>query len=247
MTEAQRLSKCVAELKGCSRREAELLIEGGWVTVDGVVVEQPQFRVQDQRVDISPDARPMALRPVTLLLYKPVGAEAGMGGLHGSEPARNWLTPDHWAGDFGDGLEPLQRHFKDQQLVAPLAPRASGLVVFTQDWRIARKLREDALLLEHEVIVDVSGTPQPGGIERLNRPDHGFELDGQPLGPCKVSWQSEKRLRFALKGERPGQVASLCEAIGLRIEGMRRLRVGRVALGRLAPGQWRYLLPNERF
>lgn len=248
MSDPIRLSKRVAELQGCSRREAEQYIAGGWVTVDGQVVEEPQARVTEgQRVQVSPDARLMALQPVTLLLHKPVGAESGLGRLSDSRPAGEWLTPANWTGEDGSGLRPLKMHFKDQVLVSPLAPRASGLVVFTQDWRIARKLQEDARLLEHEVIVEVSGAMQPGALERLNRQDHGFTLDGRPLGVCKVSWQSETRLRFALKGEQPGQIAFLCEAVGLSVQGMRRIRIGRVAMGRLPVGQWRYLLDGERF
>ena len=256
MTEPIRLSKRVMQLMACSRREAELYIEGGWVTVAGTVVEQPQARVSDEPVAVSPEARPLTVRPVTLLLHKPAGAEAGLGplptGAGGPDltdlrPAQEWLRAPHWDGDPAAGLTPLQRHFKDQVLMTPLAPRASGLVVFTQDPHIARKLHEDAHLLEREVLVDVAGTALPGALERLNRPDPGLQLDGHPLGPCKVSWQSETRLRFALKGERAGQIAFLCETLGLQVLAMRRLRIGRVAMGRLAPGQWRYLLPHERF
>lgn len=243
MSESIRLSKRVAQIKGCSRRDAELYIEGGWVTVNGVVVEQPQARVSDERVELSADATLTALTPVTLLLHKPAGLDLGQGG----PQSQSWLTAEDWNGDMQAGLKPLQRHFKDQSLMTPLAPAASGLVVFTQDWRIARKLHEDAMLLEREVLVDVSGTAAPGALERLNRPDHGLTLDGQALGPCKVSWQSENRLRFALKGERPGQIAYLCHWMGLQVEGMRRLRIGRVSMGRLIAGQWRYLLPHERF
>ena len=248
MPEPLRLSKRVAQLKGCSRREAEQYIEGGWVTVDGAVVELPEARVHEgQQVFISPDARPMALLPVTLLLHKPVGAEAGLGGLPDGSRAADWLKPEQWLGPQQADMRPLRRHLLNQELLTPLAPRASGLVVFTQDLRIARKLREDARTMEHEVLVDVAGAIAPGGLERLNRPDAAWTMDGQPLGPCKVSWQSETRLRFALKGERPGQIAHLCACVGLDIRAMRRLRIGRVALGSLAPGQWRFLLPHERF
>src|SRR5690606_26934440 len=132
-------------------------------------------------------------------------------------------------------------------LATPLATPASGLVVFTQDWRVARKLGEDASVMEHEVIVEVSGELVPGGLERLNRIDHGFTYNGVLLPPAKVSWQNETRLRFALKGERPGQIAYMCEATGLRVQAMKRIRVGRVPLSSLPVGQWRYLLPTERF
>ncbi len=247
MTEPVRLAKRVAELRACSRREAEQYIEGGWVTVDGVVVEEPQARVADQEVQINADANLMALTPVTLLLHKPAGAEAGLGGLPDSLPAGHWLTAANFWPDDRSGLKPLKKHFQTLTLMAPLAPRASGLVVFTQDWRVGRKLQEDAQLMEHEVTVEVSGVMRPGGLERLNRVDHGLTFNGQLLGPAKVSWQSENRLRFALKGERPGQIAYLCESMGLQVQGMKRLRVGRVGLNGLPAGQWRYLLPQEKF
>lgn len=247
MTEPVRLAKRVAELRGCSRREAEQYIEGGWVTVDGLVVQEPQSRVSDQEVLVDPNANLMALTPVTLLLHKTVGCEAGLGRLPDSLPAAQWLTPANFWPDDRSGLKPLKKHFQNLTLMTPLAPRASGLVVFTQDWRIGRKLQEDAQLMEHEVTVEVSGVIRPGGLERLNRVDHGLRFNGQLLGPAKVSWQSENRLRFALKGELPGQIAYLCESMGLQVQGMKRLRVGRVGLNGLAVGQWRYLLPQERF
>lgn len=238
MTDRIRLSKRVAELRGCSRREAELYIQGGFVRVDGTVVEEPQHRVTEERVEISGDARLLGLAPVTLLLNKPAGIS--------QESAQDLLAPEHWAGD-DSGLRPLRMHFKDQVRVSQMGPRASGLLVFTQDERIARKLREDAQLLEHEVLVEVGATPPENALERLRHAAATLVVDERRLGVCKVSWQSEARLRFALKGERPGQLVTLCEAVGLQVQGMRRLRIGRVALGPLAPGQWRYLLPGERF
>ena len=240
MTEPQRLAKRLAEMLPCSRREAEQYIEGGWVSVDGVVVEEPQFRVQNQVVVISPDASLLALAPVTLLLNKPAGVDAG-------DAAARFLNIASRSPDDRSGIRPLKKHFSTSELVTPLATAASGLIVFTGDWRVSRKLREDARLLEHEVIVQVGGAIKPGGLERLNRADHGFTFEGAPLSPAKVSWQSEGRLRFALKGEVPGQIAYFCESVGLQVEAMKRMRVGRVSLSQLAPGQWRYLLPQERF
>ena len=240
MTEPQRLAKRLAEMLPCSRREAEQYIEGGWVSVDGVVVEEPQFRVQNQVVVISPDASLLALAPVTLLLNKPAGVDAG-------DAAARFLNIASRSPDDRSGIRPLKKHFSTSELVTPLATAASGLIVFTGDWRVSRKLRADARLLEHEVIVQVGGAIRLGGLERLNRADHGFTFEGAPLSPAKVSWQSEGRLRFALKGEVPGQIAYFCESVGLQVEAMKRMRVGRVSLSQLAPGQWRYLLPQERF
>ena len=247
MTEPVRLAKRLTEILACSRREAEQFIAGGFVRVDGVVIEEPQHRVQDHKIDISPDATLLGVVPVTLLLHKPAGSEAGLGAAQGALQSADLLQPGTlWAEDIS-GLSPLKKHFFEQQLLTPLAPRASGLVVFSQDWRIARKLTEDAGVMEHEVLVEVSGDIKPGGLERLNRQDHGFTFNGMPLGAAKVSWQSEKRLRFALKGERPGQIAYLCECVGLQVEAMKRIRIGRVAMSSLPVGQWRYLLPHEKF
>lgn len=251
MTEPVRLAKRLAEMRGCSRSEAEQYIEGGWVSVDGVVVEEPQFRVQNQSIVLSPDASLLALTPVTILLHKPAGYEAsdppGDSNASAGKTAARLLTAANRSPDDRSGIRPLKKHFTGSELATPLAMPASGLVVFTQDWRVLRKLREDARVLEHEVIVEVSGEIKPGGLERLNRVDHGFTYKGALLPPAKVSWQSEARLRFALKGEVPGQIAYMCDSVGLKIEAMKRLRVGRLSLSQLQPGQWRYLMPYERF
>jgi 23S rRNA pseudouridine2604 synthase len=233
MNEPIRLAKRLAEMLPCSRREAEQYIEGGWVKVDGVVVEEPQFRVLHQSIALSKDASLLAPTAVTLLLHKPAGCEAD-------------LQQATHSPDDRSGIKPLKKHLA-AELVTPLSLPASGLVVFTDDWRVSRKLREDVATLEHEVVVEVAGSIQPGGLERLNRMDHGFTFNGKLLPPAKVSWQSEARLRFALKGEQPGQIAYFCESVGLSVISMKRLRLGRVALSGLAVGQWRYLLPTERF
>ncbi|MES2945408.1 MAG: rRNA pseudouridine synthase [Pseudomonadota bacterium] len=230
----QRLAKRLAEILSCSRREAEQYIEGGWVTVDGVVVEEPQFRVLNQTIKVSEDASLLTPADVTLLLHKPASSQADL--------ALAIRSPDDRS-----GVRQLKKHFSSAEMITPLALPASGLVVFSNDWRVVRKLREDAAVLEHEVVVEVSGDIKPGGLERLNRIDHGFTFDGRLLPPAKVSWQSEARLRFALKGERPGQIAYMCESVGLQITAMKRIRIGRVPLSGLQPGHWRYLLPHERF
>lgn len=233
----QRLAKRLAEMVPCSRSEAERYIEGGWVTVDGVVVEEPQFRVLRQAIALSKDATLLGATAVTFLLHKPAGREPGTAD----------LSLANHSPDDRSGIAPLKKHIASAELITSLALAASGLVVFTDDWRVARKLREDAGVMEHEVLVEVSGTIKPGGLERLNRIDHGFTFNGALLPPAKVSWQSEARLRFAVKGERPGQVAYFCESVGLKVEAMKRIRIGRVPLSGMQPGKWRFLSPHERF
>jgi 23S rRNA pseudouridine2604 synthase len=242
MTEPIRLAKRVAGLRACSRREAEQYITGGWVRVDGVVVEEPQFRVTDQRVEIDPRADLAQTEPVTLLLHKPAGYHALAG--DGAPPASQLLDAATLWSEDASGIRPLKKHFAQLSLCAPLETAASGLVVFTQDWRVARKLTEDAATLEHELVVEVAGELAPDGLKRLNR---GIAFQGRPPAPIKVSWQSESRLRVALKGARPGEVARLCEAVGLEVLSLKRIRLGRIPLGKLPPGQWRYLRGDERF
>ena len=240
MSEPIRLAKRVAELRACSRREAEQFISGGWVKVDGIVVEEPQFRVSDQHVEIDPQADIGRTEPVTLLLHKPPGYDT----LDGDQPATQLLGAATLWNEDASGIRPLKKHFAQLTVCVPLEADASGLVVFTQDWRVARKLTADAATLEHEVIVEVAGELAPDGLKRLNR---GIPFQGRTPPAIKVSWQSEARLRVALKGAQPGQIAHLCEAAGLRVLSMKRIRLGRVPLGKLPPGQWRYLRGDERF
>jgi 23S rRNA pseudouridine2604 synthase len=250
-----RLSKRLAEQLNCSRSTAEQYIEGGWVSVDGRVVELPGARVTpQQRVELAGDAQLLDLAPVTLLLHKPAGYEAGLGlpagaAAHasrsqGAPQALTLLNAQSHLPEDAAGSRVLLRHFKQLECFTPLPTEASGLVVYTQDKRIARKLHEDIETLEQECIATVAGQIQEGGLQRLC---HGLSFNGRPLPPIKVSWQNETRLRFALKGIRPGQVPAMCEAVGLRVVALKRIRIGRVPLAKLPEGQWRYLQGWERF
>lgn len=233
MTEPVRLAKRLAELLNCSRRDAEQYIEGGWVLVDGAVVEEPQHRVLEHKVELMPGARLGELPPVTLLLHKPAGVLAGQD----AGPLLPLLSGASHASDDRSGIRPLKKHFSRLTLCAPLETAASGLVVLSQDWRVVRKLQEDAALMEQELVVEVSGSLAPDGLERL----------GRSMPSLKVSWQSENRLRFAVKGPQPGQVAWACEQAGLRVLAVKRIRIGRVPMAGLAPGQWRYLPAYAKF
>ncbi|WBY01251.1 RNA pseudouridine synthase [Ramlibacter tataouinensis] len=235
--EPQRLSKVVAARVPCSRREAEQYIAEGWVRVDGQRVEEPQFRVADgQRVEVDPQARLQPPEPATLLVHKPAGMA--------TEQARALLgAPAHWTGD-SSGIRRVKSHGVGLVALLALPPQASGLSVFSQDGRIVRKLQEEAGLIEQELVAEVAGTLAPGGLERLCR---GLVRDGQPLPPASVSWQSETRLRFAVKGIAPQWVPWMCEQVGLKLTSLKRIRIGRVPMAGLPPGQWRYLPRGDRF
>jgi 23S rRNA pseudouridine2604 synthase len=252
-----RLAKRVAAMVPCSRSEAEQYIEGGWVKVNGQVVEEPQFRIQNQTIAIDPDASLLELNSITILLHKPAdwidGTEESLSKLNRAtrrapfDDARTLLVAaKHMARD-PSGIRMLQRHFKALTAAVPLENAASGLIVFTQDWRVERKLTEDMGSMEHEIIVDVQCEVTPQALHLLNR-----TLDSdENLPHAKVSINSNtperSKLRFAIKGVHPGLIAYLCERMGFEILSMKRIRVGRVSLSQLALGQCRYLAPYERF
>lgn len=236
MSTPVRLAKRLAELLPCSRREAELYIAGGWVTVDGQVVEEPQFMVDAQAVALHPDAKPTPIEPATILFNLPPGTELGA--------VQQLISADTRSADDHSGIRLLRQHLLRLAQHLPLEPQAGGLVVFTQDGRVARKLDDEAATLEQEYVVEVAGELVPDGLKLLN---HGLSFNGRALPPAKVSWQNETRLRFALKGIRAGQIAHMCSSVGLQVVSMRRLRIGRLAMAKLQPGSWRYLLPYERF
>ena len=240
MTESVRLAKHLAESIGCSRREAELYIEGGWVLVDGVVVEEPGFRIAQQSVALAPDATLAPVAPVTILFHKPAGLEA----LSDPAPVLHHIRAQTRMADERSGQRLLQRHLGGLTLATPLGKVASGLIVLTQDFRVVRKLVEDAVRIEHEFIVDISGQMATDGLARLNA---GIALPGRAPGPVKVSWQNETRLRFAAKALKTGHVTLMCEAVGLQADAIRRIRIGRLPMAGLPVGQWRYLLGYERF
>ena len=258
---AERLSKRVMALKSCSRSEAERYIANGFVRVNGKVVEEPQARVSDERVEIDAHASLLDTSSVTLLLNKPPGFETMAGLEHASrhlQPAIALLRADTLAvaepfrgagaGQPPQLLRPLKRHFTQLTACVPLETAASGLVVFTQDWRISRKLADDLAIMEHELMVEVAGEVSPEALQKLNH--RGLHEDNS-LPPVKASISSTSdtstKLRFAVKGSHLGLVLYLCERAGLHIESMKRIRVGRVGLGQVAVGQWRYLLPHEKF
>ena len=224
----------------CSRTEAEQYVEGGWVSVDGQVIEEPQHMVSTEVIDIDPDARLEPTEPATILLHKPVGFDA----ISGRRPAATLVSPGtHWPED-PSGLRVLQRHFIRLTPLVPLDIDASGLMVLSQDGRVWRRLTEDRDEIEQEFVVEVSGEIAPYGLRKLN---HGLHYGGRPLPPCKVSWQNEIRLRFALKGVQGGQLRDMCAQVGLDVVAIRRIRIGKIPLAKMPVGTWRYLPAGERF
>ena len=250
----ERLSKRMSELGLASRREADEWIEAGWVTVDGEPATLGQRVGPDAKIEVDPAAREQQAQRVTILLHKPIGYVSGQAE-DGYEPASVLVKADthwgedpakiHWAPGHGRNLAPAGRLDID----------STGLLVLTQDGRIARHLIGEDSDVEKEYLVrvaleqgDAGQHPQhqldPKAIALLN---HGLELDGVQLKPAKVSWANEDQLRFVLREGRKRQIRRMCELVGLKVLALKRVRIGRIPLGQLPPGQWRYLAPWERF
>jgi 23S rRNA pseudouridine2604 synthase len=256
-----RLAKRLAAQANCSRSQAEQYIEGGWVRVDGQVIESVGARVlAHQTIELDENASLEALEEVTILMHKPVGFDSGEGGnpaLLLLDPAKQSIDPN-LAGGASASTRFLQRHFTNLTPTTPLPNEASGLIVFTQDFRIARKLNDDADRVEQECMVQVDAKRALQGpltedviYQALDRLCHGLSFNGIPLPPIKVSiaqhTDKELWLRFAFKGIRPGQIPQMIERVGLRLLAIKRIRIGRIPMGDLAVGEWRYLPVYKRF
>lgn len=239
MTETVRLSKHLAALLPCSRREAELYIANGWVRVGDQIVEEAQFPISTQHVALDPDAELAPAVPASLLLHKPAGVDADAK----PDPARPLLRPELRTSTDNSRIRVLKRHFLHQHSVIALDPEASGLVLLTQDRHLARKLGEDWDRYEQEYVVDVAGQLAAAGLTQMM---NGEGLRAPLPVAVKVSWQSEARLRIAAKAVRPGQIRRLCEAAGLQVLAIKRIRLGRLPMAKLAVGEWRYLTDHER-
>jgi 23S rRNA pseudouridine2604 synthase len=248
MTEPLRLSKRMSELGLCSRREADEWIARGWVRVDGQVVSELGSKVlPTQRITVERQAAAEQSKRVTVLIHKPVGYVSGQAE-DGYTPAVALIRPENrWAED------PSTEQFHPTQLRS-LVPcgrldiDSVGLLVLSQDGRVAKQLIGETTSIEKEYLVRVEYT-KPGTLpdSELKKLKHGLWMDGKPLLPAKVRWQNEDQLSFTLKEGRKRQIRRMCDMVGLKVLGLKRVRIGRVKLGDLPVGQWRYLTPEEGF
>ena len=241
--EGVRLSKVMSERGLCSRREADLWIERGWVFVDGQQVSELGSRINPAaKIEISTEAKKDQAKAVTILLHKPVGYVSGQPE-PGCTPAVTLITPEAQLPQSGDpefkpwmlrGLAPAGRLDVD----------STGLLVLTSDGRVAKKLIGEDSDAEKEYLVRVSGQMIKGGLELLR---YGLELDGKPLKQAWVKQLNEDQLHFILKEGKKRQIRRMCELVGLRVIGLKRVRIGRIRLGDLPMGQWRFLRADEAF
>jgi len=239
-----RVSKLMSEQGICSRREADSYIERGCVLVDGIPVTELGTRIfPTQRITLAKAAQSQQDASVTVLLNKPIGFVSGQAE-QGYRPAITLIgAQSHFKGD----RSPLR--FTSAQLKG-LAPAgrldidSTGLLVLTQDGRIARQLIGESSSIEKEYLVRVEGRLPAAGLAKLN---FGLSLDGVPLKRADVKWQNDDQLRFVLREGKKRQIRRMCELVGLKVTGLKRVRIGKVLLGDLPQGQWRYLRSDECF
>jgi 23S rRNA pseudouridine2604 synthase len=248
MTEPLRLSKRMSELGLCSRREADDWIERGWVRVDGVVVSALGSKVlPQQRITVERQASAQQARRVTVLLNKPVGYVSGQAE-DGYRPALVLIDPgNRWQEDRA----PIRFHGSQLRSLVPagrLDIDSTGMLVLTQDGRIARQLIGEDSTVDKEYLVRVQYA-KPGKLPDadLKRLNHGLSLDDKKLLPAKVHWQNDDQLSFTLREGKKRQIRRMCEMVGLKVLGLKRVRIGKIVLGELPVGQWRYLHPDEQF
>jgi 23S rRNA pseudouridine2604 synthase len=240
----QRLSKIMASRGMCSRREADRYIERGLVLVDGRVISELGTKVSpDAKIELAEAGQKRQAMQATFLLNKPIGYVSAQPE-DGHRPASDLLTPENrWREDK------TPRKFHPAQLKG-LAPAgrldidSNGLLVLTQDGRVARRIIGEDSTVDKEYLVRVTGRLSDEGLKRLN---HGLELDGKPLKRAQVTWQNKDQLRFILREGKKRQIRRMCELVGLKVVGLKRIRIGNIVLGNLPNGKWRYLRTDESF
>jgi len=266
-----RLNKRMAELGLCSRREADDWIAQGWVKVNGAVAEMGQQVGPSDRIEVDKQAQHRQATQVTILLNKPIGYVSGQAE-DGHEPAAVLIqAQNRWR----DDRAPMRFNGAQLRGLAPagrLDIDSTGLLVLTQDGRVARQLIGEDSVMEKEYLVRVvylgtaAAANAPAQLSRIDDKDpistnvqavfppaqlarlrHGLSLDGQALKPARVDWENPEQLRFVLTEGKKRQIRRMCELVGLKVVGLKRVRIGRVMLGQLPLGQWRYLAPHEKF
>lgn len=242
MSEPMRLSKLMSERGLCSRREADALIEKGLVKVDGVVAQLGLKVLPHVKIEIERSGQKQLDDKVTILLNKPKGYVS-------SQPEDGYKA----------AVELIRRENQDPNDKRPFHPRAlrglapagrldidsQGLLVLTQDGVVAKQLIGEDSDVEKEYIVRVSGHLSDEGLKKLN--NGTLVIEGRKLRPAHVEWINEDQMRFILKEGMKRQIRKMCEAVGLKVTGLKRVRIGKIKLGTLAEGQWRHLRPFEKF
>ena len=247
--EQVRVSKILSELGLCSRREADKYIEQGLVLLDGEVVDQLGTKAfRNQKVELLKKASKNQSLKATVILNKPVGYISHLDDQKEFKPASSLIIPDNYHNLNNQESTSKRNPIFNRDGLAPagrLDIDSSGLLVLTQDGRVAKQIiGEGSADIEKEYLVRVEGTIVDEGLKLLN---HGLMLDEYKLKPAKVNWQNKDQLNFVLIEGRNRQIRKMCELVGLKVNGLKRVRIGNVRLRDLSEGKWRFLSGEESF
>jgi 23S rRNA pseudouridine2604 synthase len=224
---SMRLAKRMVELGMCSRREADDYIEQGRVKVDGEIVRILGSRVRpEQHIELVGQDRPLDAGPATLLLYRDTDDDT------------DWhaqVREDNRSSDDRSDRSLLARHLRRQTAFGATDPHCTGLVVLSQDRRLHSRLAD----CEQEFLVSVAKAPAAALLVEAAR-----EVEARS---CRLSRQSDHQLRILLTAPQPNAIAAVCAKLNCPPLAIRCIRIGRLQLGRLEAGRWRFLLPTDRF
>lgn len=238
-----RLSKVMSERGICSRREADRFIQAGLVSVNGEVLSELGTRVpENAEIKLLAKAEKTLKLKVTILLNKPIGYVSTQPE-KGYPEAIELITPQNQVRKQGDAS--FDKSHKMKLAVAGrLDIDSNGLLVLTQDGALAKKLIGNDSDMEKEYLVRVEGNVNDGTIARLSS---GLSLDGSSLKSAKVEIVKPGLLRFTIREGKKRQIRRMCELVKLRVMSLKRVRIGKVMLGDLPVGKWRYLRRGESF
>ena len=226
----------------CSRREADRMIEQGLVKVDGEIVNTLGIKFPESvKIELTSKAQAMQGELVTIMINKPVGYVSGQAE-DDYVPAVRLINEETHSTIDRTGIKLKPSHFKGLAPAGRLDIDSQGLLVLTQDGRIAKQLIGEHSELEKEYLVRVKGEISDEQIQRLS---FGLKLDGKPLKRAKVRQLNPDQLQIILREGKKRQIRRMCEAVGLFVTGLKRVRVGELRLGKLEEGKWRFVRPQE--
>jgi len=237
--EPQRVNKWLAQAGVCSRREAEDFIARGLVSIDGAPVRDPGHKIaRGQTLTLADKAEKQLGDAVTVMLNKPVGYVSAAP-QRGEIPAARLIAAERL---WGEAARVPARNTK----LAPLGrldQDSHGLLLLSEDGALAKAVIGPDSEMDKEYVVRVAGDIAEKKLALLR---HGLSLDNRALKPAKVALIGKQTLRFILQEGRNRQIRRMCEAVGLKVTDLKRVRIGPLELGDLPEGQWRPLTSAER-
>ena len=238
-----RLAKVMSQRNMCSRREAEQFIELGQVLVNGQIIDRQGVKIQENAIiELLPQAQKQQSKKVTILLNKPIGYVS-------TQPEKDYLP----AIDLINAKNQIKQknspifhssHIKKLSVVGRLDIDSKGLLIFTQDGVLAKKIIGPKSSIEKEYLVYFMGQINEDIIKKLS---FGLSLDKKKLKPAKISLIQPNVLKFILTEGKKRQIRRMCDFFNLRVKSLKRVRIGNICLGDLPTGKWRFLQKNEAF